>query len=109
MRSLTILVVGLTLTVALWAGGPGVAFGDDSRSGPGDCDSGPMFVPGAGLGPVRIGMSLDDVPRWLGRPRLVENRNLQGHRWTHMRFTNVDVFARDNSVMALNLPQAGPI
>jgi hypothetical protein len=26
-----------------------------------------------------------------------------------MRFTNVDVFARDNSVMALNLPQAGPI
>lgn len=109
MRSIMILTVGLTLTAALWAGGPGAVFAEDKGTGQDTCDSGPAFVPGARLGPVQIGMPLDAAQRWFGRPRLVENRTLQGHRWTHMQFTGADVFARDNSIMALNVLQTWPL
>ena len=50
-------------------------------------------------------MPLDAVPRLLGRPRSIENRTLQNHQWTHMLYAGVDVLARDNAIVALNLPQ----
>jgi len=104
------IIVGLALTAALWAGGPGAALADDVH-GQGSCDPVQPFVPGTSLGPVRIGMPLDAVQRWYGRPRAVETRLLQGHQWTHMQFSGVDVLARDNTVVglnALNLSQFSP-
>ncbi|HKX17116.1 MAG TPA: hypothetical protein VJT33_03795 [bacterium] len=111
MRSVVTAVVAVMLTVVLWSGGR--AFADDMGRDRGDmgtwCDSDAPFGPGAGLGPVRIGMPLDALQRWYGRPRSVENRQLQGHRWTHMRFTNLDVMARDNAIVAVNALQSWPV
>ncbi len=108
MRLLMIVLVGLALTAALWASGPAAVFADghdDVNSPQSRCEPGPPLVPGRSLGPVQIGTPLDALPRWLGQPQLVENRQFQGHRWTHERFNGVDVLGRDNSVIALNLPQ----
>lgn len=104
MRSLMTVIVGLALTAALWAGGPGAAVADDVH-GQGFCDPAQPFVPGTSLGPVRIGMPIEAVQRWYGRPRALENRYVQGHQWTHMQFSGLDVLARDNAVVALNLTQ----
>src|SRR5579864_1809951 len=101
MRSLITVVVGMALTAALWSGGTGPAFGQ------GQCNQ--PFAPGNSLGPVRIGMPVDAVQRWYGQPRSVENRSLQGHQWTHLLFAGLDVLARDNAIIALNLPQVGGV
>jgi hypothetical protein len=109
MQSLFVMVVGLALIAAFWSGGPAPAFADDLPTGQSWCDPARPFLPGTGLGPVRIGMPLDAVQHWYGRPRSVENRRLQGHQWTHMRFTNIDVMGRDNAVIALNVVQTWPV
>lgn len=105
MRILVTIVVGLAMTGALWLGGPGPAFADDKGNGQGNCDPAQPFVPGTSFGPVRIGMPLDAVQRWYGRPRSVERQSIQGHQWTHMLFSGLNVVARDNTVVALNLVQ----
>lgn len=103
MRAFLTIVAGLVLTAALWSGGPAPVFADDLPTGQGFCDPPGSFVPGAGLGPVRLGMPLGAIPQWYGRPTLVENRRLQGHQWTHMRFNGLDVLGRDNTIAALNV------
>jgi hypothetical protein len=109
MRAFLTIVAGLVLTAALWSGGPAPVFADDLPTGQGRCDPALPFAPGASLGPVRIGMPLDALQRWYGRPRSVENRRLQGHQWTHMRFANLDVMGRDNAIVALNVLQTWPV
>jgi hypothetical protein len=114
MRSFITVIVGLALTAALWTSRPPAVFADghdDVNSPQSKCEPGPppAFVPGRSLGPVAIGMPLDAVQHWLGRPQLVENRDFQGHRWTHMLVNGIDVLGRDNTVVALNLPRVRPI
>ncbi|HET7264336.1 MAG TPA: hypothetical protein VFL28_06675 [bacterium] len=108
MRSLVMAVAVVTLTAVLGPGAP-AALAEDVPTGQGWCDPATPFAPGVGLGPVRIGTPLDAVQRWYGRPRSMENRTLQGHRWTHARFTNLDVMARDNTIVALNVLQSWPV
>lgn len=109
MRWLLTAVVTVLLTAVL-SPGSRPALADDLPTSPGwRCDPVAPFAPGAGLGPVRLGMPLDAVQRWYGRPRSVENKTLQGHRYTHMRFTNLDVTARDNAILALNVLQGWPV
>ncbi len=108
MRLLMTVLVGLALTAALWTSGPAAVLADghdDVHSPQSRCEPGPPLVPGRSLGPVTIGTPIDQLPRWLGQPQLVENRQFQGHRWIHELFNGVDVLGRDNSVIALNLPQ----
>lgn len=109
MRSIMTVTVSLALAAALWAGGPGTAVADDNPNGQGFCDPAGSFVPGASLGPVRLGMPLNLIPQWYGRPTIVENRRLQGHQWTHMRFNGLDVLGRDNAVASLNVLRTWPV
>jgi hypothetical protein len=108
MRLLMTGILALALTAALWTSGPAAVFADghdDVNSPLSRCEPGPPLVPGQSLGPVAIGSPVDVLPRWLGQPQLVETRQFQGHRWIHEVFNGVDVLGRDNSVIALNLPQ----
>lgn len=104
MRSLVVAIV-VTLTAVLWSSGP-AALADDNPNGQSFCDPAGSFVPGASIGPVRLGVALGQISQWYGRPTLVENRRLQGHQWTHMRFNGLDVLGRDNAVAALNIFQS---
>lgn len=97
MRSPITVIVAMALTAALWCGGTGPAFAQ------GQCNQ--PFAPGASLGPVRLGMPVDAVQRWYGRPRSVQNQFVQGHQWTRMIFSGLEAVARDNMIVALNLPQ----
>jgi hypothetical protein len=110
MRTFATVGFGVALTAALWSGGPLPVFADGLPASPGNaCEPGPVYVPGKSLGPVQIGMPLHAVQRQLGRPHFAENRRLQGHQWTRMRFPALDVLARDNSVVAVNLPLVRPV
>ena len=108
MRSLVVAIVAVTLTAVLWPSGP-AALADDNPNSQSWCDPAGSFVPGASLGPVQLGIPLGQISQWYGRPTLVENRRLQGHQWTHMRFNGLDVLGRDNAVAGLNILRSWPV
>lgn len=106
MRLLTTVLIGLAVTAASWAGGPVPVSAEDAH---GPCQPGPAFVPGASVGPIGIGTPLDAVQRKLGRPQSAEGRAAQGHQWTRLVYPGLTVLGMDNTVVALNVPQAAPV
>lgn len=113
MRRVAVVAVTLAVGAALLTGGagPASAAGDDHE---GDhsgavCQPGPVFVPGYSLGPVNVGAPVAALERWFGQPRAVQRRTFRGNLWTRLLYAGLNVLARNETVVALTLPQGAPV